>query len=193
MIDQQRKQRYAAQRHRHYLEHRQELLAKTSEYQRTHREVQRRANKKYEAKNRELIREKARRRGPAQKRRYYIAHREQILEKVKKYQQEHPEKTRIRVLASRHRRRAQAAKTVIDVKGISKWMRQIRSLPFVRCYWCGTKVSGSGVHFDHVIPLSREGTHTIGNLCTSCPECNLSKNAKLPDQWDKSSQIFLSL
>ena len=38
-------------------------------------------------------------------------------------------------------------------------------------------------HIDHVIPLSRGGRHSEGNLQLLCKPCNLSKGAKLPIEW----------
>lgn len=46
------------------------------------------------------------------------------------------------------------------------------------CFWCGKKLTD--YHMDHVIPLSRGGTHSIGNLVASCPYCNRSKGNRLP-------------
>jgi len=35
------------------------------------------------------------------------------------------------------------------------------------------------MHLDHVIPLSKGGTHTWNNVQTGCKPCNLSKAAKI--------------
>lgn len=51
-----------------------------------------------------------------------------------------------------------------------------------KCRWCGKDV-GDRYHFDHIIPVSKGGTNTIGNVCVSCPDCNLRKNDMLPDEW----------
>lgn len=46
-----------------------------------------------------------------------------------------------------------------------------------RCHMCRRKCSGTNLHLDHVIPLSRGGTHTLENLRVACAKCNLSKRA----------------
>lgn len=46
------------------------------------------------------------------------------------------------------------------------------------CAWCGVPLEEW--HLDHVIPLSRGGVHSIGNLVPSCPPCNQRKQALLP-------------
>ncbi len=44
-----------------------------------------------------------------------------------------------------------------------------------RCHMCRKKCKPSEIHLDHVIPLSKGGTHTLENLRVSCAPCNLSK------------------
>lgn len=53
------------------------------------------------------------------------------------------------------------------------------------CYWCGSHVKKSEVHIDHIIALSKGGTHNIENLCVSCARCNLKKNSMGLDRWTK--------
>lgn len=48
-----------------------------------------------------------------------------------------------------------------------------------RCWWCGERL-GDDWHIDHRVPLSRGGTSDLGNLCASCPSCNLKKHDKMP-------------
>lgn len=38
-------------------------------------------------------------------------------------------------------------------------------------------------HQDHVIPISKGGRHSIGNLLPACSTCNLSKNASFLAVW----------
>lgn len=120
---------------------------------------------------------------------YYIRNRAKVLARTKAYAQAHPEVG----IAHQGKRRAQQLRTQSDPAGIRNWMKAIRSLPFVRCHWCGTKVSGKAIHFDHVIALGAGGTHEIGNLCAACPDCNLSKQDKSPSEWSVNQQVFLHL
>lgn len=49
-----------------------------------------------------------------------------------------------------------------------------------RCHWCHKHVPYSEVHRDHLIALTKGGGNGIGNIVPSCPECNFSKNNRMP-------------
>lgn len=48
------------------------------------------------------------------------------------------------------------------------------------CAYCGEPAE---LTIDHVVPLSRGGTHSVGNLVGACRSCNCSKNASLLIEW----------
>jgi 5-methylcytosine-specific restriction endonuclease McrA len=50
-----------------------------------------------------------------------------------------------------------------------------------RCSYCNER--SDRLELDHVIPLSRGGRHSIGNLVPACLRCNRSKHAKLLVEW----------
>lgn len=49
-----------------------------------------------------------------------------------------------------------------------------------RCVYCGS--APRQFHLDHVMPRSRGGTDDANNLVASCPNCNLRKGAKTPQE-----------
>lgn len=203
----------------YYLKNREEVLRKTSDYHKTHPEIRRKANAKYREKNLARIREYNRIKAAewraanpelAKKRsldnyrrhreqvavanrkrslRHYWSHRDSKLAYANQYRKDHPEKRR----AHHALRRARKKATQVDTTGIEAWIKAMRKLPFVRCHWCGTKVHGRQIHFDHVVALSRGGEHTISNLCAACKECNLSKGARAIGNWLCNGQTFLPL
>ena len=59
------------------------------------------------------------------------------------------------------------------------WERACRRLSG-RCFYCGVTAK---LTIDHVIPLSRGGTHTIGNVVPSCLPCNLRKGTRFVMEW----------
>lgn len=50
------------------------------------------------------------------------------------------------------------------------------------CRWCGGPL-GERWDIDHVVPLSRGGTHDPSNIVLACERCNISKHAKLLGEW----------
>jgi 5-methylcytosine-specific restriction endonuclease McrA len=64
----------------------------------------------------------------------------------------------------------------VTVKELSKIKNSI-------CLYCG---SNKNITVEHVIPVSRGGTHSIGNLVPACGSCNYSKGAKTITEWKKA-------
>lgn len=48
------------------------------------------------------------------------------------------------------------------------------------CYYCRVRPP---TDLEHIIPVSRGGVHSIGNLVLACGPCNYSKGAKLLIEW----------
>jgi len=49
----------------------------------------------------------------------------------------------------------------------------------MRCHLCGDEIKRGDLHFDHVVPLSKGGSHSTDNIKPSHSRCNLVKGAKL--------------
>lgn len=62
-----------------------------------------------------------------------------------------------------------------------------------KCHYCGVKVSGSNIHLDHVVPVSRGGAHASFNWVISCPQCNTSKHARMPNEFTPGGQLEMVL
>lgn len=58
--------------------------------------------------------------------------------------------------------------------------RELRRLYSSPCLYCGAT---KNIQADHVIPISRGGRHSIGNLVPACQPCNLSKHARTIMEW----------
>lgn len=71
-------------------------------------------------------------------------------------------------------------RSMIDVEQMYKSQRGL-------CWWCGEPLKDD-FHIDHRVPLSRGGTNDLGNLCCTCPHCNLSKNNKMP--WEFCGRLL---
>lgn len=58
------------------------------------------------------------------------------------------------------------------------------------CQMCGRYMpDGTGIHIDHIIPVSKGGKTVPGNLQVLCAKCNLSKGARiLPELSEESAK-----
>lgn len=76
-------------------------------------------------------------------------------------------------------------------KGIS--LKALRERDGGDCCHCGVEMvfrrfkSGEGVGtqatIEHLVPISRGGTHTWGNVALACRDCNFRRGAKSLDEW----------
>lgn len=59
------------------------------------------------------------------------------------------------------------------------WLRSVDP----HCLYCGRHLKAKGTTLDHVVPISRGGTHHIGNLALACLLCNAAKRERTPAEW----------
>lgn len=123
--------------------------------------------REYRAKNRETLLEKKR----IQSRDYYKRNKAKVY--AKQRENHRPE---IGQLKSSIRR---ARKNKNGVYRVSA--QEIKRLRIDSCFYCNR----AGGTIDHIIPLSRGGRHSIGNLVGACLTCNLQKGTKLISEWKK--------
>lgn len=53
------------------------------------------------------------------------------------------------------------------------------------CYFCKRKVPPKELTLDHVVPVTRGGKSTKGNVVPACKECNNKKKYMLPIEWEE--------
>ena len=90
------------------------------------------------------------------------------------YRKANPEK--LRAYANNRRTLELAAKSFLITT------KDLRRLLAKDCVYCKQKPSQ---HIDHIIPLSKGGDNSIGNLTGACATCNLSKGSKFVMEWKK--------
>lgn len=65
------------------------------------------------------------------------------------------------------------------------WMRKIQKGV---CHYCQGQVGRERLTMDHVVPLSRGGKSSKGNIVPACKTCNNKKKYLLPIEWDEYLQ-----
>lgn len=160
---------------------RDERLKQAAEYRRLNHDVIRAADKEWRLKNKS---KKA-----ASDKEYRVKN----IDHVREVQRVWKQKNKHRVRLSNLKRKALKKKASVNLDGMKQWMASILSKPFSTCYYCERKISTSGIHFDHIIPIIEGGQHCVDNLCVSCPSCNLAKGRKPITVWVKPGQQILAL
>lgn len=138
--------------------HREKLRKKAREYKRRLRAANPEKSREYEREWRAA--------NPGYHREWRAANPEKCREALRKWRVANPEKCR------EHDRRRRALKRATTVEKFDEPEK-------APCYLCG----GPPEHLDHIVPLSRGGTHTPDNVAWACAPCNLSKGSKTLEEY----------
>lgn len=97
---------------------------------------------------------------------------EGLAENTRRWQRNNPD----RVREFSHRRRTRKKNN-----GIYKiTQRELDRLYASPCAYCGSR---ENITLDHVVPISKGGTHGVGNIVPACRFCNFSKRDRLLIEW----------
>ena len=156
----------------YHAEHREEQNAKHRAYNAVNRERLRVANAKLYADNREEI--------SAKHRAYYEANKEHRCAQTKAYSKSHPEVGQ----AASSRRRARLASAPVNDLTTQQW-EAIKEHYHHRCVYCPEtcwrcRQKKHKLTIDHIVPISKGGSHTVSNIAPACSTCNKRKNAGPP-------------
>ena len=61
------------------------------------------------------------------------------------------------------------------------WQNLIRNK--AKCYYCQKSLEHNETTMDHIVPVSRGGSSSKGNIVISCKECNNLKKDLTPVEW----------
>ena len=67
-----------------------------------------------------------------------------------------------------------------DLKKSRWWHNKTQSC---ECYYCQAPLNAKTATMDHIVPISRGGKSTQGNLVPCCSECNINKRSLTPIEW----------
>lgn len=93
--------------------------------------------------------------------------------RAREFQKKNPE------LFRKHSAKRRATLNTVDVRIVTQ--KDLLKMLSKSCAYCNEPSE----HIDHIIPLSRGGRHSIGNLTGACKPCNLSKGSKFITEWRK--------
>lgn len=65
----------------------------------------------------------------------------------------------------------------------SQWWK--RRLSKGVCYYCGRSAPPKELTMDHIVPISRGGKTTKGNVVPACKQCNNNKKQLLAMEWEQ--------
>jgi 5-methylcytosine-specific restriction endonuclease McrA len=83
-----------------------------------------------------------------------------------------------------HKRERHRARTLRE----SQWWK--RRLAKGACHYCGRLFAPKDLTMDHIVPISRGGQSTRGNVVPCCKECNNTKKQLLPMEWKEYLEQF---
>lgn len=157
-----------AAKRRHYLKHREAILAKTAAYKAANPEKAKAAQAASFAKNREYYQQ--------YQRTYNETHSAERVANAKRWARANPERAReLRAAACLRRRAKQGGNLSADD------VRTLRAVGDGVCSYCLQR--GLKLEIDHVLPIARGGLNVPSNCVMACRNCNAQKSAKTPLEW----------
>lgn len=153
------------------------------------KECRKKYQNKYRLENKEAV--------SAQKKKYREANAEVIAKQQHKYRIENKERMKLyfREYSKRHRAEFPEKynlsklkrRAALNKNGIYRVLpTEIKNLYSQNCFYCG---NNSHIEIDHIIPVSRGGRHSVGNLVAACRSCNRSKGARTIMEWRISKPV----
>ena len=115
---------------------------------------------------------------------YYLKNKENVIQRTVKWRKDNPEKRRLNARMGSARRRAR----LLQAKTFSSVDAHIANCYGKPCFFCG---SSADTH-EHLIPLSRGGDHSEGNIVPACRSCNQTKSGRLLIEWKKGNMVKYS-
>jgi 5-methylcytosine-specific restriction endonuclease McrA len=88
---------------------------------------------------------------------------------------------------AKRRRKALLAQAGVFAVTAKDW-RRLKDRHGGRCAYCDVKAP---LTMEHVVPISRGGTHGVGNLLPACANCNSSKRHRLLVEWRAGIRVSL--
>lgn len=171
------KKRHPENRIEYYTKNKEDIKAKSRAWGKANAKRKQARNREWWKKNPQMARATTRR------------WREKNPEKMQKcredWKAQNPEKNAELIKRCTARRSAAIAKCPPEErKAIEKWRRSWRRKVSVVCHWCGASGHPSTYNSYHIIPIAKDGEHSLLNLCIACEKCNMAKGTSMPIDWN---------
>lgn len=110
-------------------------------------------------------------------------------ENLDRWRKANPERHHEQIRRAQNKRRAWKQESPGDGISQRSWHRQLMRQRG-RCAYCNKlPPQGERLTMEHIIPLSRGGAHSEGNITPACSRCNLEKNDRLLIEWRAGRRI----
>jgi len=154
---------------RYYKNH-ETILANRRESNKRNKESIRRKAKEYYQNNKELVAQRAKE--------YHQQNKEQRNAQCRERYQSNPTEYKLRATERKALKRTTSDGTITQ----DALDQMLHKQNYV-CGYCKADLRVVIKHLDHIVPISKEGTHSLNNVQWICADCNLSKKDLLEEEW----------
>lgn len=174
----------------YYQRNREKIIARVAQHRVDNREQVLEGKRRYREQNPDLVREQKRKAYYQNlehyrdlSRAYRVANRERIKEWNREWAASNPAAVQRIKSQYKHRRRALESSNgiyVVSARDLKRLLARSRG----RCAYCAEPFDSTRpVTWDHIIPVTRGGTYSVGNLAPCCRSCNSSKQNRTVTEW----------
>lgn len=116
----------------------------------------------------------------ARSRRWALANPEKTKATAKRSALKNPEKHKAISIQKTQARRARKYQnsTTQQISEASAKTKELKLSGFASCPYCKMFYLAESMHIDHIMPLSRGGSHSAENITLACCQCNQAKGSK---------------
>lgn len=174
----------------YYQRNREKIIARVTQYKVDNREKVLERQRRYREQNPDLVREQKRKAYYQNlehyrdlNRAYRIANRERIKEGKREWAASNP--AAVQRIKSQYKHRRRALESSNGIYAVSaRDLKRLLARSGGRCTYCTEPFDSNRlVTWDHIIPVTRGGTYSVGNLAPCCVSCNASKQNRTVTEW----------